>query len=95
MSPMDGYCLMCGKPIEGKRSTKKFCSASCRAQYSALPSRIESAAYYVQHYIAELEGYIQEHPEFTEKARPMFDAISDRLAKARPRKPYVRKEKPS
>lgn len=92
MTPIDGFCLMCGTPIEGKRTTKKFCSASCRAQYSALPSRIESAAYYAQHYIAMLEGYVQEHPEFTELSLPMFQGIADRLTKARPRKPYTRKK---
>lgn len=91
MTYLDGFCLFCGAPLTEGRKDKKFCNRSHSAQYSALPDRIESAAYYAQEYIAKLEGYIQEHPEFTETARPMFEAIADRLAKARPRKPYTRK----
>lgn len=93
MTPTDGYCLFCHKPIEGKRSTKKYCDASCRAQYSALPDRIESAAYYAQNYIAQLEGYMQEHPEFIELARPMMEGIIERARKALPRKAYSREKK--
>jgi hypothetical protein len=37
------------------------------------------------------QDLITEHPEFSDHARPMIETIIDQAKKARPRKPYTRK----
>lgn len=84
---------MCGEEIEGQRSTRKFCSGTCRAKYSALPARIETAVVHALTSITTAHALIERHPEFRGTARPMLENVIERAKEALPRKPYTRREK--
>lgn len=83
-------CLMCGKAFERKRSTKRFCSDTCRKQYNALPARIESAIEAALMSISLAETLLNQHPELSGPTRPMIETVIERAKQALPRKAYTR-----
>lgn len=84
-------CSMCGTTFERKRSTKRFCSDSCRKQYNALPARIESAIEAALISITTAEELLRKHPELSGPTRPMIETIIERAREALPRKAYTRR----
>lgn len=93
MNDLTPTCIFCFKPLERIRITKKFCDSSCRAQYSALPARIETLIESSLTSLQTAQDLITEHPEFADHARPMIETVIDQAKKARPRKPYTRSKK--
>ncbi len=91
MPDLPPTCLFCFRPLVRQRTTKKFCDDSCRAQYNALPDRIEALAVSALVSIQTANTLISEHPEFAAHARPMIETVIEQAKKARPRKPYTRK----
>lgn len=88
-------CLYCFRPLIRQRSTKKFCDDSCRVNYNALPTRIETLIQGALVSIQTANELIEEHPEFAATARPMIETVIEQARKARPRKPYTRQKKES
>ena len=93
MPELPPTCLFCFKPLIRQRITKKFCDDSCRAQYNALPERIETLVQSSLTSLRTAQDLISEHPEFADLARPMIETIIEQARKARPRKPYTRQKK--
>lgn len=93
MPDLPPTCQFCFRPLIRQRTTKKFCDDSCRAQYNALPARIETLVESALVSIQTANALILEHPEFAAHARPMIDTVIEQARKARPRKPYTRSNK--
>lgn len=95
MPELTPTCLFCFRPLVRQRITKKFCDDACRSKYNALAARIETLVEASLTSLQAAQDLITEHPEFSDHARPMIETIIEQAKKARPRKPYTRKDKGS